>query len=271
MKHTGFTAVFFCLLLLPCSVLAQVNKERPQDLQGVDIEEKLGDTIPLDLKFATTSGDSVTLRELMDDDKPVLLNPVYYDCPMLCSIVMEAVYQGVEDLDWSPGKDYNIITFSIDPEENHELAASGKDTLMQKFNREGAEEGWQLLTGKQEAIEKLTEAIGFKYRKIEQTGEFAHGAGIMFLSPDGTITRYLYGLEFDEFQIRNALYEAADGEIGSATEQIVLSCYQYDPDSQSYSAVAWRIMRLGGLATMLVLGIFLGFLWFKEKKSTKDN
>lgn len=270
-KHAGHIVIILCFLMLPGSVWAQLNKERPKDLQGVDIEEKLGDTIPLDLTFANTSGDSITLGELLQNDKPVLLNPVYYDCPMLCSLVMEAVYKGIEDLEWSPGKDYNVITFSIDPEEDHKLAATGKDSLMQRFNRDGAEEGWHFLTGKQEAIEELTDAIGFKYKKIEETGEFAHGAGIMFLSPDGVLTRYLYGLEYDEFQMRNALYEAADGDIGSTTEQIVLSCYQYDPDSQSYSAVAWRIMRLGGFATVLILGIFLGFLWLKEKKSPKKD
>lgn len=271
MKDVGLALCIASLLLLPFAAEAQLNNQKPKELQEVDVEEHLGETIPMDLTFATSSGDSVTIRELMEGDKPVILNPVYYDCPMLCSIVIEAIYTGVKDLKWSPGKDYDIITFSIDPEEDHKLAAAGKDTLMKKFDREGADKGWHLLTGKQKAIETLTEAIGFKYEKVEQTGEFAHGAAIMFLSPEGTLTRYLYGIKFDEFQLRNALYEAADGEIGSTTDQILLSCYQYDPDSQSYVPVAWQIMKLGGFATVLILGIFLGFLWLKEKKSTNEQ
>lgn len=270
-KDVGLAVIIVSLLLLPFSVAAQLNNQKPKELQDVGIEERLGETIPLDLRFATSSGDSVTIRELMEDDKPVLLNPVYYECPMLCSMVIQAVYTGVKDLKWSPGNEYNIITFSIDPEEDHKLAAAGKDTLMEKFDRQGAADGWHFLTGNQQAVTRLTEAIGFKYNKIDRTGEFAHSAAIMFLSPDGTLTRYLYGIEFDEFELRNALYEAADGEIGSTTDRILLSCYQYDPDSQSYVPVAWRIMQIGGFATVLILGIFLGLLWLKDKNSTNEK
>lgn len=270
-KDVGLAVIIVSLLLLPLSVAAQLNNQKPKELQDVGIEERLGETIPLDLRFATSSGDSVTIRELMEDDKPVLLNPVYYECPMLCSMVIQAVYTGVKDLKWSPGNEYNIITFSIDPEEDYKLAAAGKDTLMEKFDRQGAADGWHFLTGNQQAVTKLTEAIGFKYNKIDRTGEFAHSAAIMFLSPDGTLTRYLYGIEFDEFELRNALYEAADGEIGSTTDRILLSCYQYDPDSQSYVPVAWRIMQIGGFATVLILGIFLGLLWLKDKNSTNEK
>jgi len=259
------------MLLLPFSAPAQLNKQKPEDVQDVGIEEHLGEKIPLELKFATSEGDSVTLASLMKGDKPVLLNPVYYECPMLCSMVIEAVYSGVSDLKWTPGDEYNIITFSIDPEEDSELAASTKDSMITKLGRESARKGWYFLSGKEEAIKKLTEAIGFKYRKVEEKDQFAHSAAIMFLSPDGTITRYLYGIEFDEFSLRNALYEAADGEVGSAVDRVLLYCYQYDPDSNSYVAVAWRIMQLGGFATALILGIFIGLLWLKEKNSKNDK
>jgi len=259
------------MLLLPFSATAQLNKQKPEDVQDVGIEEHLGEKIPLELKFATSEGDSVTLASLMKGDKPVLLNPVYYECPMLCSMVIEAVYSGVSDLKWTPGDEYNIITFSIDPEEDSELAASTKDSMITKLGRESARKGWYFLSGKEEAINKLTEAIGFKYRKVEEKDQFAHSAAIMFLSPDGTITRYLYGIEFDEFSLRNALYEAADGEVGSAVDRVLLYCYQYDPDSNSYVAVAWRIMQLGGFATALILGIFIGLLWLKEKNSKNDK
>ncbi len=126
------------------------------------------------------------------------------------------------------------------------------------------------MTGKQSAIQQLTDAVGFEYEKIERTGEYAHSAAIIFLSPEGKITRYLFGIKFDEFQIRNALYDAADGNVGSTVDKIVMYCYQYDPDSNSYVPVAWRIMQLGGLATVLILGIFLGLLWLREKGSNND-
>lgn len=271
MKSVGLAVFVACMLLHPISAEAQLNKQKPKDVQDVGIEEHLGDKIPLDLMFATSEGDSVTLASLMKGDKPVLLNPVYYECPMLCSMVIEAVYSGVSDLKWTPGDEYNIITFSIDPEEDSKLAASTKDSMITKLGREKARQGWYFLTGNEKAIRTLTEAIGFKYKKVEEQDQFAHSAAIMFLSPDGTLTRYLYGIEFDEFNLRNALYEAADGEVGSVAERVLLYCYQYDADSNSYVAVAWRIMQLGGFATALILGIFIGLLWLKEKNSKNDK
>lgn len=271
MNSVGLAAIVISMLLHPFSVTAQLNKQKPKNLQDVGIEEHLGENIPLNLKFAASDGDSVTLGALMKGDKPVLLNPVYYNCPMLCSMVIDAVFTGVNELKWTPGKEYNIITFSIDPAEDYELAASVKDSLIAKFGRENAGDGWYFLSGKKDAIKKLTEAIGFRYKKVENTNQYAHSAAIMFLSPGGRLTRYLYGIKFDEFNLRNALYEAADGEIGSAVDQVLLYCYQYDPDSQSYVPVAWRIMKLGGFATALILGIFLGLLWWKEKNSKNDK
>lgn len=271
MKQVGLALFALSLLLHPFGATAQLNKQKPKNLQDVGIEEHLGENIPLDLKFADSNGDSVTLGSLMNGDKPVLLNPVYYTCPMLCSMVIDAVFTGVNDLKWTPGKEYNIITFSIDPEEDHKLAVSVKDSLLARFDRKGAEDGWYFLSGKEDAVKALTKAIGFKYKKVENTDQYAHSASIMFLSPDGTLTRYLYGIKFDEFNFRNALYEAADGEIGSTVDQVLLYCYQYDPDSQSYVPVAWRIMKLGGFATALILGIFLGLLWLKEKNSKNDK
>ncbi|MDZ7715851.1 MAG: SCO family protein [Balneolaceae bacterium] len=271
MRFVGLIVLIISLLLQPISTFAQLNKQKPKNLQDVGIEEHLGDTIPQDLVFATSNGDSVTIGELMEDGKPVLLNPVYYECPMLCSMVIDAVFAGVKDLKWTPGNQYNIITFSIDPDEDYKLAATTKDSLINKLGRSNAADGWHFLTGNESSIKKLTKAIGFKYKKVDRTGQYAHTASIMFLSPEAKLTRYLYGIKFDEFNMRNALYEAADGKIGSVADQVLLYCYQYDPDSQSYVPVAWRIMRVGGFATALVLGIFLGIMWLKERKSNNDK
>ena len=259
------------LLLVTVPSFAQLNRQKPENVQNVDIKEHLGDTIPLDLKFATSTGDSVTIGQLMEGDKPVILNPVYYHCPMLCSMVTDAIYTGIRDLKWSPGKEFKIITFSFDPTEHGPLADSTRQVYEQKIGTENVAGGWHFLTGRKQAIRELTDAVGFQYEKVERNGEYAHSAAIIFLSPDGLITRYLYGIKFDEFQVRNALYDAADGNIGSTVDKIVMYCYQYDPSSQSYVPVAWRIMQVGGLATVLILGIFLGFLWLKEKGSNNDS
>ncbi|MDX1671697.1 MAG: SCO family protein, partial [Balneolaceae bacterium] len=262
-------------LLQPVAAIGQLNNSKPDNLQDVGIEERLGEKLPMHLKFADSSGDSLTIGELFNSDKPVLLNPVYYECPMLCTMVIDAVYTGVRQLKWKPGDDYTIITFSIDPDEDHQLASATKKEILNKLGQPGAEEGWHFLTGKPESIRQLTDAAGFNYQKIDQRGEFrkseyAHAAAIMFLSPDASLTRYLYGIKFDEFNMRNALYEAADGKIGNTVDQVLMYCYQYDPDSNSYVPVAWRIMQVGGLVTFLILGIFLGFLWLKEKDTPND-
>ncbi|SMO55892.1 SCO family protein [Fodinibius sediminis] len=273
MRYVGPLAVVLLLLgflLQPVDSAAQLNQQKPKDLQNIGVTEQLGQKIPLDLKFATAEGDSILLGELFEDDKPVLLNPVYYECPQLCSMIKEAIFKGVKDLKWSPATDYNIITFSFDSEEGPKLAAENKNRFLNRLDREGAENGWHFLTGNKESIRTLTEAVGYDFKKLEN-GQYAHGAAIMFLSPDGTITRYLYGLKFDEFNMRNALYEAADGKIGSTAEQVLLYCYQYDADSNSYTPVAWRIMKVGGFATMIILAIFLGFMWVRYRYSTNEK
>jgi len=270
MKLKGLAILAISLFLYPLLGYAQLNKHKPSDLKDVGVTERLGKTIPLDLKFATADGDSISLKQLFNNDKPVLLNPVYYECPQLCSMVKEAIYKGVKDLKWNPGTDYNIVTFSFDPNEGPKLAFENKQRYLTKLNRKNADKGWHFLTGTEENIKKLTEAVGFDFRKL-QNGQFAHGAAIMFLSPQGTITRYLYGIEFDEFNIRNALYEAADGNIGSAAQQVLLYCYQYDADSNTYVPVAWKIMQVGGFATMIILGIFLGFMWMRHRYSNNDK
>lgn len=248
---------------------AQVNQGGPAVLDEIGVDEKLGDTIPLDLKFVNSEGDSVRIGDLIEEGKPVLLNPLYYECPVLCSVVLDAVFEVVKELQWNPGSEYTIISFSIDPAETTELAAETKEEYLSDLGRDGAENGWHFLTGSQESINKLTEAIGFRYKYDEDKDQYLHMASIMLLSPEGKVVRYLYGAKFSEFNLRNALYEAADGKIGSAVDKVVLYCFTFDPDSNSYVPVAWNIMKLGGLATVIILGIFLGVFWKRERNSSQ--
>jgi protein SCO1 len=271
MKRTLNILLVISVFLVADLAYGQLNREKPAILDGVGVEEKLGEKIPMDLTFATSDGDSVTIAELMEDGKPVLLNPLYYNCPTLCGLILDAVFNVVQDLAWNPGEDYTIISYSIDPEETAELAAKNKAEVMADLNRPGADEGWHFLTGDEQAITQLSEAVGFNYKYDERSGEYIYLASIMLISPEGTITRYLYGLNMREFDLRNALYEAADGRIGSTLERAVLFCFTYDPSSLSYVPFAVNIMKLGGLATMLILGIFLTILWRRNSGPSKST
>lgn len=267
---SAFATCMLAVLLISPPAKAQVNREEPDALQDLGVDEKLGDHIPLDARFVTSKGDTVLLGDLLEEGKPVLLNPLYYECPMLCGLVLDGVFNVLEDVNWKPGKDFIVISFSIDPDENTAVAARAKENYLgDKDSTMNA--GWHFLTGSKNEIDKVTEATGFRYKEVEETGEYAHSAAIMLLSPNGKITRYLYGISYDEFNVRNALYEAADGKIGSTVEKIVMYCYQYDPDSGSYVPIAINIMKLGGLATLIILGIFLGSLWLREKRKKQNS
>ena len=243
---------------------AQLNRE-PEALQDVGIIEHLGETIPLDTRFATSNGDSTSIGDLLEEGKPVILNPLYYDCPMLCGLVIDGVLNVANQLEWSPGKDYTILSFSIDPTENHELAAEYKERYYTQLEKPKTDNGWYFLTSNKSNIEKMITAVGFEVNEIEDTGEFAHTAAIIMLSPEGVITRYLYGIQYKAFDVRSALYESADGKIGSTLNKVIMYCYQYDPDTNSYAPIAINIMKIGGLVTLIILGIFLGLLWLREK------
>jgi len=269
MKYTLNILVVISVFLLVDTAFGQLNNRKPAKIDGVGIEENLGDTIPTDLMFVNSEGETVSIGDLIEEGKPILLNPLYYECPTLCGLVLDAVFNVVDKLKWNPGDDYTIISFSVDPDETPYHADSTKSSIMNDLDRQGASDGWHFLTGDEESIQALTNAVGFNYRYDEETDEYMHMAGIMLISPEGVITRYLYGLNMREFDLRNALYEAADGEIGSTLEKALLYCYTYDPSSQSYVPVAVNIMKLGGLATMLILGIFLTILWRRNSGTSQ--
>ncbi|MEO1022428.1 MAG: SCO family protein, partial [Bacteroidota bacterium] len=252
-----FACAWLAVLLSAQGVSAQLNKGTPEVLQDLTVTEYLGDTVPLKTRFATSSGDSVYLYEILEEGKPVLLNPLYYDCPMLCGLVIEGVFQSIDELTWKPGKEYTVISYSIDPTENDSVASVYKEQFLSDLSTPINPDGWYFLTGNKININKLSEAIGFGFTEIQGTGEYAHPAAIVMLSPKGVITRYLYGVQFDEFVVRSALYESADGKIGNTMTKVLMYCYQYDPESNSYVPIAINIMKLGGLATLIILGIFL--------------
>jgi protein SCO1/2 len=251
--------------------LAQLNDDKPKAVKGIGIEEKLGDQIPSDIQLIDSKGDTLQMAELFSQDKPILFNPGYYECPQLCSLIRTGVFKAVDNLNWTPGTDYNIVSFSFDSSETHHLADSVKKHYISRFEREGAEDGWYFLTGSQKQVRRLTEAVGFGFKYDASKDQYAHRSAIIFSSPEGKITRYLYGIQFKSQNVKNALYEAADGKIGNTVERIVLSCYQYSPQEDSYVPVAFRIMKLGGIATAVILGGFLSIFWYRERVKKKNK
>lgn len=274
-KNNFFFRIFLTVLCFTVVEIRLASAQEPTNqfvenqLNSMGFDEKLGDIIALDAIFALSNGDSVRISDLLKDGKPIILNPVYYECPMLCGLVLNGLLKSISQIDWTPGNEYNIITFSINPNEKADLAKSNKQGYLDSLKRESASNGWYFLTGNQSSIKRVTESIGFKYFFDKRTNQFNHPAGIIILSSEGKVTRYLYGIEYDNIQLKKALSEAVDGKIGSTTDKILLYCYTYDPNLNSYVPTAVNIMKLGGVVIMIALGLFLGILWFKEKITSK--
>lgn len=225
-------------------------------LQRVGIDQKLDAQIPLDLVFRDEQGRAVPLRAYFGE-KPVVLSLVYYECPMLCTLILNGLLRSLRALPLTVGKDFTVVTVSFDPREGPELAAAKKRTYVQSYGRPGADGGWHFLTGEEEAIRRLTDAVGFRYAFDPETGQFAHASGIIVLTPQGRVARYFYGIEYSPRDLRFGLIEAAAGKIGSPVDQILLYCYHYDPKAGRYSLLIMNVLRVAGAATVAVLGVFI--------------
>jgi protein SCO1/2 len=257
------------LLVSPC--LAQQVEPVPGDLEGVGITQKLDEQVPLDLQFRDENGRIVELGQYFRQDRPVLLSLVYYNCPMLCNLVLEGLLDVLEDLEWLPGREFEIVTVSIDPHEKPELAQMKKRNYLKSYGRPEAGAGWHFLTGEPDSIRTLADSVGFRYRYLPETGEFAHSAAVIVLTPTGKVSRYLFGVRHDPKTLRLSLVEAADGKIGSPIDQFLLYCYRYDAQEGRYAPVAMRLMRLGGGLTALILGVVLAGLWRRDNRKRHDR
>ena len=239
----------------------------PQALQDVRIEQKLDQQLPLDLVFRDESGQQVKLGQFFGN-KPVVLSLVYYDCPMLCTQVLNGMVTSFRVLPFQIGKEFDVVTVSFDPRETSALAAAKKkiyvEYLPEKM-RAGAQSGWHFLTGDQDSIDKLTEAVGFHYRYDPATKQFAHGSAIMVTTPHGKLSQYFYGINYSARDLRFGLMESSTNKIGTPAEQLLLYCYKYDPATGKYGAAVMRIMRVAGVITLL--GI-LALLFFLKPRNT---
>jgi protein SCO1/2 len=229
----------------------------PQILRDVGIDQRLGESVPLDLAFRDETGSSVRLAEYFALGKPVVLSLVYYECPMLCTQVLNGLASALDVLTMDAGKEFTVITVSFNPRETPALAAEKKKSYLARYDREGAAEGWHFLTGDSLAIAALTKSVGFRYAWDAEINQYAHASGITVLTPEGKVARYFFGIEYSPRDLRLALVEASNGKIGTPVDDLLLYCYRYDPATGKYGAVVMNMVRVGGVATLATLGVFL--------------
>ncbi len=247
----------------PSGLAARNSEEKPNVLRDVGLDQKLGSQVPLDLMFTNEYGEKVPLRTYFNG-KPVVLNLVYYTCPMLCGEVLNGLTGALQIMKFDIGREYNVVTVSIDPRDTSALAAKKHATYVKRYARPGANEGWHFLTGQQEQIAALADSVGFRYKYDTEIKQYAHAAGIMILTPDGKVSQYFYGVEFSPKDIRLSLVEASQGKIGTVVDQLMLFCYHYDPATGKYGAAIMNILRLAALATIFGLVLLVGLLRRQE-------
>jgi protein SCO1/2 len=261
-------AVAFAVLFMSAAAVGQGMTKgimsppanvRPPGLLNVGIEQHLDEQIPPDLNFRDETGKPVRLGDYFGK-KPMILNLVYYNCPMLCGEVLSGLESALRVLKFDVGKEFDVLTVSFDPRETPDMATRKKAEFLKRYGRAGAAEGWHFLTGPQESIDALTRAAGFQYQYDPKTGQFAHATAIMVLTPEGKIAQYYYGVEYAPKDLRLGLIQASQNKIGNLADQVLLYCYHYDPNTGKYGAIITRVLQLSGLATILILGIFMTVL-----------
>ncbi len=255
--------LLFLVLALPAS--AQVTEQTPQELKEVGVVEHLGAKIPMDLAFTDEKGAPVKLGDFFGQGKPVILNLAYYECPMLCTLVLNGVAEAVKKQTLKPERDFTLLTVTVDPKEHHDLALLKRGVYVKALGGDLPEGAWHFLTNPTDQARKLALAIGFQYHWDEEGKQWAHPAVTIILTADGTISRYLYGISYKPRDLRLALVEASEGKIGSTVDKVLLYCFHYDPEARGYVLFARNIMKIGGAFTMLLLGFFLFFLWKRER------
>jgi protein SCO1/2 len=251
---------------------AQVS---PDALKNVGIDQRLDQQVPLDLQFKDEAGKTVKLGDYFRSGRPVILNLVYYTCPMLCGEELAGLSSALGVLRFTPGNEYEVVTVSIDPDETPAVATERKKIFVDRMNErlepKSDGSGWHFLTGQQPEIQQLADAVGFHYKRDAATGQFIHSAAIMIVTPQGKLAQYYYGVEYSPKDLRLGLIEASRNKIGNLVDQIQLYCFHYDPKSGRYGATITGILRLGGAATVLLLGGFLIVMYRREPHGSRKG
>ena|SRR6266404_5000067 len=240
------------------------SNQRPSVFEKVGIDQNLGAQIPLGAGFKDEHGQDVKLSDYFGHKRPVILALVYYNCTMLCDQVLNGMASALNVLKFNAGKEFDVVAVSFDPRETPEIAADKKQLYLARYKRPGAEQAWHFLTGKQDAIDAVTRSMGFHYTWDDRSNQFAHSSALILLTPEGKVTQYYYGIEYSPKDMRLGMIEASQEKIGNPVDQLILYCYHYDPTTGKYGAIAMRMMRLGGLLTVLLLGMFMVFSFRRE-------
>jgi len=265
------------IVLCGASLCAQLKAPEPMDpgnrnqqpkiFEQVGIDPKLGGNVPLDVNFKDENGRDVKLGDYFNHKRPVVLALVYYDCPMLCNQVLNGMTSALQVLKFNAGREFDVVAVSFDLRETPELALAKRKTYLDRYKRPGTENGWHFLTGNKDSIDALTKSVGFRYAWDEKSNQFAHASAITLLTPQGKIAQYYYGIEYSPKDMRLGMIEASDEKVGNITDQLLLYCYHYDPTTGKYGATVMRIVRLGAILTMVLLGGFIVVSVKKERRS----
>lgn len=261
------TIIVFVPALAPAQkfVSAPPNTAPPSIIEKIGIDQNLNAQAPLDVTFRDEQGATVPLGKYFHG-KPVVLSLVYYNCPMLCTEVLNGMKGVFRHLPLVVGKDFEVVTVSIDPTETPSLAAEKKEKYLQGYEHPEGASGWHFLTGDEPQIRRLADVVGFRYVYDKETKQYAHAAGIMVLTPEGKVARYLYGVDYLIKDMRLALVEASNNTIGSPVDQVLLLCYHYDPSTGKYGLVVMNLLKIGGVITITLLGGFILIMLRRERK-----
>lgn len=266
-KHT----LLLLVLLFPTSRLVVAQGLDPQleaAYEDAGIVEHLGEFVSPDIAFVDHEGEPVTMADVFAPGRPVVLNFVYYDCPMLCNVVLDSFTKTMSEMDWSPGSEFEVVTVSISPTDTPETAAAARARYGEALGRPEAMAGWHFLTGTEANIGLLAEQAGFQFKRVADVDQYVHPAVLTFLAPDGKVTRYLYGIDYPVRKVRNALVEASDGTVGTTLDRLILYCFQYDPVENAYVLQATNLMKLGALLTIAALVVLFLFLRNRERNES---
>lgn len=265
----------FRLFLLACSLMFEVPLVQaagvPAELEGVGITEHLGSRVRIEkYSFKNDHGQSVRLADYFQEKKPVILALVYYQCPQLCNLILNGLQSAMKDMAWTAGKEFELVAVSINPTETPELASQKKKNYLKAYNRPSADQGFHFLTGDESQIKSLADEVGFHYRYEPKEKQYLHTATLFILTPEGKISRYLYGVSFTAKNLRLALTEASRGMVGTVMDRILMFCYHFDPSKNSYTFQMWRVVQIVLTIQAIALGGILYKLWRSEKRRKSE-
>lgn len=274
-----FFTVSLCMAATPSAPVQSegtaaqaLGSKVPDELKGIGVTEHLGEQVAIqDLKFQDEHGSDVKLSQYFTNKRPVLLALVYYECPNLCTFVLNAMVDTLKGVSFTPGKEFDIVTVSINPKERSPLAAKKKEQYLESYGRKEAASGWHFLTGQESQIQSLAKQVGFGYRWDPKEQQYAHSAVLFLLSPEGKITRYLYGIAWEPRDLKFALIEASQGRVGSVVDRILLFCYQYNPLTRKYSLYLTKVMQAGSAGSVLFFSGYMAVFWRRQRRKKTDK